>query len=70
MSSLFSLFCLLSFSAEERYFAGSVESGYPMIAQYFNLQSQRQEQRSPQSIDEFIIQRRREIELRVDKKTE
>jgi hypothetical protein len=41
-----------------------------MIAQYFNAQPQGQEHRPPQRIDELIIQRRREIELLIDKKTE
>jgi hypothetical protein len=50
--------------------ARRTKGGYPMIAQYFNVQPQGQGHRPRQSIDELIIQRRREIELLIDKKTE
>jgi hypothetical protein len=41
-----------------------------MIPQYFNIQSQEQEQGLPQSIDDLILQKHRERELQVDKKIE
>ena len=49
--------------------ARRTRNGQPFISQYFNFQSQ-ERHGSPKSIDELIIQKSKERDLQVDKKTE